>query len=160
MAKNSRTLNLDQLWEIANASAKSCNGLMYHPCCDIWSTRAAKVKRASHTKSLHWRQITASLDKASDDKKGALLAKMTEEGWQLPVVLNKSCQPQPRLTVEPQFPFRPHNPDHLSQDFRTSIAPIEFSEYIPNHLPNQDQGMLIIISSFSSRDDENSRANP
>ena len=111
MTRSSRTLSLDQLWEIANASAKSCNGITYHPCCDTWSTRAAKMKRASHTMIIHWRQITASLDKASDDKKGALLAKMVEEGWKIPVILNKPCLSN-RSTKKSQLPFKIHIPQH------------------------------------------------
>lgn len=123
-------LTFEQLWEKVNASS---NGIYYHLCCDVWTTRSSKAKRASHIKFLQWRKIMASLDKNMDDKKQALLAKMTEEGWRNPVVVNQVCQTQPATTVPTQFPFRLHNQSLQPQDLHVRLVPTNFTLPDPHY---------------------------
>jgi chromosome segregation ATPase len=56
----------------------------------------------------------ASLDKTVDNKQ-ALLAKMTEEEWKLPAVLNELCPIQPSSTVQQKSAFRHHVPNFQHQ---------------------------------------------
>lgn len=112
----------DKLWELANAVKSGGNSLYYHPCCDVWTSRGSAAKRASYSRHLKWGRLLLNLDKNIEDKKLALLGKMTEEGWRLPAVLNNSCDPQQRSTTQIQNAFRPHIPDLPQQDFQPSIA--------------------------------------
>ena len=117
-----KLLPFDKLWELANAVKSGGNSLYYHPCCDVWTSRGSAAKRASHSRHLKWGRLLLNLDKNIEDKKIALLGKMTEEGWRLPAVLNNSCHPQPRSTTQMQNAFRLHIPDLPQQDFQPSIA--------------------------------------
>ena len=85
-------LPFEELWRVATAAAAARNGLCYHPCCDVWTTRSAKLKRDSHKQKLLWQNLMSMLDKSVADKKKALEAKMVEERWRLHVVLNESCR--------------------------------------------------------------------
>ena len=86
-----RLLTFQELWDFTQAQNKHCNGVYYHPCCNIWTTRNSKTNRSSHKLHFNWKQIMASLPKDTEDKKQALQAKMIEEGWALPALLNKPC---------------------------------------------------------------------
>lgn len=123
----SKLLNFEQLWELANSAAKACNGINYHPCCDVWTTKASKLKRSSHIRSIQWRRIIQSLKKPLDDKKLALQEKMAGEGWRLPALLNQPCKYQLPQTAGPQLPFRPHHPENPPRDLRASLVPQDFS---------------------------------
>lgn len=89
-----RLLPFPDLWDLIAAQIKIRNNLYYHPCCDCWTTRSSKTKRASHKLHFTWKQIMDSLPKGTTDKKQALQAKMIEEGWTLPTLLNKPCTHQ------------------------------------------------------------------
>lgn len=128
-----RFLPFDTFWDLALAQNNTSNGLYYHPCCDVWTTRAAKAKRASHKDNINWRRALNSLDKSVDDKKHALLAKMTEEGWRLPVVLNEACKAMLPQTLQQQSAFRPHIPVQPPQDLQPIIADQDF--IYPDQLP-------------------------
>lgn len=140
----SRTLGLEQLWEMASSTANSRNGLFYHPCCDVWSTRASKAKRASHSKHLQWRQITSTLDKSVEDKKQALLAKMTEGGWRLPALLNEACHFKPKRSFQQETAFKVVNPDLPPEDLRASFAPQDFGNASPDYHFHQALGMFYL----------------
>lgn len=120
-----RTLTLDELWSLAETTAKARNGLVHHSCCDVWTTRAAKLKRTSHHENVQWRHFLLSLDKSFADKKQAFLAKMTEEGWQLPAILNQTCQGKSSLTLRQRAAFRPLHAGQPPQELQTSSAFLE-----------------------------------
>jgi hypothetical protein len=118
----STLLSFEDLWNTATAAANAHNGLAHHSCCDSWTSKGAKIKRKSHKKHESWGKLLLSLDKAVEDKKQALQAKMIEEGWRLPAVLNEACQARPKQTRQPQTAFRLHQPDLPPQDFQASLA--------------------------------------
>ena len=85
-------MTFDELWKYAEDSEKSYNGVGYHRCCEVWTSRGSKKARDSHVHLLKWRDLMKSLGTSSEDKKQALRAKMVEERWALPVVLNRPCR--------------------------------------------------------------------
>lgn len=138
-----RSFTLDELWDIGIAAAKGCNGLCYHPCCDVWTTRAAKAIRSSHFSSKQWRQIILSLDRSVEDKKLAFQGKMAEEGWRLPALLNYACKFQPPQSVGPQtlpIQLSQHQPLALTQ---VELATLDFV------LPGQNTSQMITPSGSS-----------
>ena len=139
-----KTLTFEQLWSLATSVIHGGNGLYYHPCCDIWTTRGSITKRSSHSKSLHWRKLLSTLDKSIDDKKQALFAKMTKEDWRLPALLNETCHPRARPTLQPQSAFELHYPDQIPQDLQASLAPQYFAQARPDDSPNQAISMLYL----------------
>lgn len=106
-----RTLTFDEFWDEAVAAVQGCNGYCYHPCCDVWTSRSARVKRDSHLKHIQWRKLFTALGKTMEQKKQHLLEKMNEEGWQIPIVLNDSCKvqlnqvPEQKAAIEPRLPY-------------------------------------------------------
>lgn len=118
-----KQLCFQELWNIADATKESGNCLYYHPCCDVWTTRSSKTKRATHTRFLKWGRILLTLDKAAEDKKQALQAKMIEEGWRLPAVLNEACHARPSPRAQQQIAFRLHQPP---QELRAGLTPLDF----------------------------------
>lgn len=141
-------LSFEEFWELANPDNHGGNGLFYHPCCDIWNTRSCKAKRATHTKQLKWRQIAATLDKSAVNKKQALLAKMTEEGWKIPVTLNKPCQVQPKQIFHQQTAFRPHQPSIQPQNLQASLVPSDFIMTSLDHPNNQGTGIFLYYQPY------------
>lgn len=133
-----KTLTFEELWAIATTAAKACNGLTYHNCCDIWTSRSAKASRDSHRQKLQWKNIISTLDKTIEDKKQGLLAKMTEEGWRLPAVLNEACQVRLFSTRSRQLAFRHHISDQPPQELRVSSAPQNHSDHSLNCFFEQD----------------------
>jgi hypothetical protein len=113
----SRILAFEEFWQVANPIHHGGNGLYYHPCCNIWTTRASKSKRASHTQHLQWRQIMDSLPKDIIDKKQALQAKMIEEGWSIPVLLNEACKIQQLPHIAPPLSSDSSSGKPPQQDF-------------------------------------------
>ena len=88
-----RERNFDELWHLALTQGKSRNDIAYHSCCDVWTTRGVKKVRASHVKKLRWKELMASLESnGEEDKKTLLRAKMAEERWRVPVVINEVCK--------------------------------------------------------------------
>ena len=135
-----KTLTFDELWKMAETAARSCNGLTYHHCCDVWTSRSAKVSRDSHKQKLHWKNLLSTLNKQAEDKKQALLAKMTEEGWRLPAVLNETCQAQPRQLFGPQA---------LSNHFSESVQPASLQPGLADYLfllPGQTSSQVVTPS--------------
>ena len=104
-------LPFDDLWTMAVSCARSHNGLVYHPCCDSWTTKSSKLKRKSHLEKIQWREIILKLDKNHEDKKEELLSKMRVEGWRLPAILNKHCSAQPKKNPFYQGCFKFHQQD-------------------------------------------------
>ena len=133
-------LSFDSFWDKAILSDSSFNGLVYHSCCDVWTSRSSKAKRASHIYQLPWRKVISSLDKSCEDKKQALLAKMTEEGWRLPALLNEYCKCQPRSRVQSNHPFKLPQPDQPPEQLQLSLSPQGFFDPIPDYPPHQDPG--------------------
>lgn len=125
------SLTFDQLWNKLAIHKEAGNCLLYHPCCGVWTTKAAKVKRASHRQSWKWRQIAASLDKSASDIKQAFHAKMTEEGWRLPAVLNKRCTSLPTPFLVPQARFRPVDSALQPADVRASFVEPDLADSEP-----------------------------
>ena len=119
-------LTFDELWAKINSAHKAGNSFYYHPCCDVWTTRASKAKRASHTSHLQWKQISATLDKSVEDKKQALQAKMIEECWRLPSVVNGPCSRQPNQSSGHQLPFNLYNQDQPQQCVQAGLAEQDF----------------------------------
>jgi hypothetical protein len=139
MTKN---MAFDPLWTLATAAARAHNGLAYHPCCDVWTSKASNAIRNSHKQKLQWKNLLSTLDKAAEDKKQALLGKMTEEGWRIPVVLNQACVCQPAQIVPRQSTFKPFQLNLQPQDLQASFASQDFALTGPNSSPKQDPGRL------------------
>lgn len=91
----SKRLTFDEFWNIAERGLKNYNPLTYHPCCDTWSTRKSRKTIETHTKKIKWYNLFTFPNLNIEEKKKLLLSKMTEESWQIPVILNRPCQPQP-----------------------------------------------------------------
>jgi hypothetical protein len=128
-----KQLNFQAFWTFATARSQQGNDLHYHGCCDSWSTRNCKKARNSHNQHLQWRKLISALEPNSEGKEKALLAKMTEEGWKIPVVLNELCGTKTRQTFESQLPFKLENSCHPQGNQQTSLALPNFS------YPNNDQ---------------------
>ena len=101
-----KVADYNSFWEIACVKAANGNDLVFHPCCDVWTTRNSKQARSSHPELIKWRQILHSLGKMDIDLKSALHAKMVEECWQIPVIINQHCRVtktlEPALTNLPR----------------------------------------------------------
>jgi hypothetical protein len=95
--------DFESFWTFSNQRANDSNDLSHHLCCDVWTTRHSKRSRNSHTQETKWRTLLASLDPSAPDKKTALRTKMLEEGWRIPVLINKTCLTQPPTASIPQF---------------------------------------------------------
>ena len=100
--------DFEAFWSFASENAFNNNNLSHHPCCDLWSTRGSKRSKASHTRETKWKTLLASLDSNAPDKKTALRTKMLEEGWRIPVLINRHCQAQSPRQSDSRFPFQPH----------------------------------------------------
>ena len=50
----------------------------------------------------------ASLDKSLENRKQALMAKMTEEGWRVPAILNEPCLSLPNPSLGHPATFNSH----------------------------------------------------
>ena len=133
-------LTFDQLWDKANTAKQGGNVLFYHPCCDVWTTRSSKAARNSHSKYMQWGKLILTLEKNIEDKKQALQAKMIEEGWRLPALLNEPCKCHLRITPDPNLPFKPHNPDQRPEELRPALPPQGFIDPLPIHFAFQDPG--------------------
>ena len=99
--------DFEAFWTFATERSLNCNDLSHHLCCDVWTTRNSKRSRTSHTKETKWRALLASLDSSAPDKKKAMHAKILEEGWRIPVLLNRPCS---LVELDHKFPFRLHHP--------------------------------------------------
>lgn len=121
-----KTLTFDEFWKLTDPNEHKGNGPSHHPCCDVWTTRSSKAARETHTKRTPWRNLAATFDKAAIGKKQALLAKMIEECWRVPIVLNERCGNRPSATIQQRSAFRHHQPDQLPQDLQASLAPPNF----------------------------------
>lgn len=155
-----RALAFGELWALVSTTNKSSNGLCYHPCCDTWTTRGATTKRASHSNCLKWQKLSSTLDKSIEDKKQALQAKMIEEGWRLPALLNEVCSSATRQTGQPQVAFKLHQPLLQPQDSLASLTPQNLAEIRFDQPEDLAQSNLYLISSFSSNKYNVSRADP
>jgi hypothetical protein len=131
-------------WDFATQRALNYNDISHHPCCDVWSTRSSKRSRTSHTKETKWKTLLASLDSTVPDKKTALMARMVEEGWKVPVLLNRPCQARSLAYPDSRLPFRPHVPQHrlplsvFAEDechAHPSATDNSSTLYSPSHLP-------------------------
>ena len=105
-----RSLTLEELWELGTTKVRLGNSLCYHTCCDVWTTKHSSKKRSSHSVSITWGKLLASLPKDIESKKRGLEAKMKEEKWRLPALLNQTCQNRQRYFSAARFPFKPHVP--------------------------------------------------
>lgn len=88
-------LSFQDLWNTALTQERNKNIIYYHPCCDIWTTKASMTKRLSHKESVSWRTIISSLPKGCLDIKKAFETKMKDLGWAIPATLNGFCKKQP-----------------------------------------------------------------
>ena len=121
-----RLLTFEELWTLVSATNQSSNGICYHTCCDIWTTRGCNKKRTSHLSCLKWQKLSSTLDKSCEDKKQALQAKINEEGWRLPAVLNEPCLVQPSLILHQKDAFRLDQPDIKSHDLQAGLSSLDF----------------------------------
>ena len=86
-------MGFDDLWLLALARKKNHHDLAHHSCCDVWTTQASGKTRATHVRITRWRELMADLDYGSEeDKKTLLRAKMVQEQWALPAVINRPCR--------------------------------------------------------------------
>lgn len=126
------------LWTMATAAATTHNGLCYHPCCDVWTTKSAKLKRASHKAKIQWRQIINSLGRPCENKKQAFLAKMTEEGWRVPALFNKPCDFSFPKRLQHGNTSKLAQPEMLQQELLPPIDPIYLPDIASPIDPHQD----------------------
>lgn len=152
-------LTFQQLWDKANTVNKSSNGLYYHPCCDTWTTRSSKAKRASHIKHLQWNKIISTLGRSNEDKKQALLAKMIEESWRLDIVFNEYCQFKSTDSIKDKSPFKRKNIHLASEDLQAKSAQQELILPSPDYPIYEDQCIFYFISSSRTFKYQYSRAN-
>ncbi len=87
----SKVLDFDSFWRIAIEKAAQGNHLAFHPCCDVWTHRNSKIARQSHLKTMRWKEILTSVGRIEGDMKLALLQKMKELEWRIPVIINQQC---------------------------------------------------------------------
>ena len=107
-------MDFESFWSYAKDREKGCNEVMYHGCCDSWTTRFSKKARDSHVQHLGWRNLMRNLGPSEEDKKTLLRAKMAEERWRVPVEMNQACrlaivgaQKRSPKKVECGLPFKP-----------------------------------------------------
>ncbi len=81
-------LMFDDLWKRAIKDVKARNGMSYHSCCDVWTTRPRKAFAESHIRTIRFQRLISTLEGSIDEKKKALKAKMIEEGFRLPALIN------------------------------------------------------------------------
>ena len=136
---SAKLLSFDDLWAKANKADRSSNGLSYHSCCDIWTSRGAEAKRATHRNRIQWRKLISILDKTIVDKKQALHGKMTEEGWRIPSVMNESCRSQLRHNLDQLMPFRLYNPEHNQRELVPDLTPQDSVHHIPHGSSYEDR---------------------
>jgi hypothetical protein len=86
-----RIVDYETFWKVASSKAAKGNDMVFHPCCDVWTSRNSKLAQTSHLEAIKWRQLLHSLPNTELDQKNALHAKMIEEHWQIPVVMNQHC---------------------------------------------------------------------
>mgnify|MGYP000146125413 CR=1 FL=1 len=117
-------LDFEAFWNYSTERANAYNDLFYHPCCDVWTTRNSKRARNSHQQQTRWRALLTSLDPRQPDKKTALKAKMIEEGWSIPVVLNDICRAHlSRKPVHFASAFKHHTSNPLEPPSLTIATP-------------------------------------
>lgn len=120
-------LSFEELWNKLSVGKAAGNTLYYHPCCDIWTSKNSKTKRASHAKQMPFRRIMSILDKSIDDKKLALMVKMAEQGWRIPAVLNEACTLKPVASNPLLNTFRLYSPYGLPHNLQAGLLAREFS---------------------------------
>ena len=87
----------DQFWTAISRSVTSCNYPTYHPCCQVWVSRAQKACRDSHREKISWGVAINSAGGIHADAKSLLKAHMLEHGWGEPIRFNTKCS----ATVSP-----------------------------------------------------------
>ena len=85
-------MDFEDFWSYAKAREKGCNEVVYHGCCDSWTSRGSKKVRDSHVEHLRWRNLIRSLGDSEEDKKTLLRAQMVEKRWRMPVAMNEFCK--------------------------------------------------------------------
>jgi len=142
----SYSVDFNGLWTLIITDGNKGKAMAYHPCCDSWTTRAAKAKRASHISSLQWRIVAASLGN-TDDKKKALEEKMELEEWLLPAVVNRYCLAPPKVKVEEEPPFKPLGRALDPEELRPDLAPLLVSALSPEDGLEMRPGRFFLSSS-------------
>jgi hypothetical protein len=137
-----KVYSFDDFWAIAEEQIKNCNGIYYHPCCDVWTTRNSKAKRASHNQFIQWQKLISKLGRSTENKKQAFKAKMVEERMQIPVVLNKLCSAQPKQNLSRIFPFKLQNPTPLPSATQTDLTTQNLTHPSPDQPLHQDTGIF------------------
>ena len=132
-----KVLSFNDLWTKANTADRSYNGFVYHSCCDIWTSRGAEPKRMTHGKHLKWRKLMASFGSSIENRKQALLTKMTEEHWRLPAILNQVCQARNSSTMQQQAAFRPYRLELPRQCLQVGTTSQEFL-WSNQHCPSKN----------------------
>jgi hypothetical protein len=127
-----KEMSFDEFWQEVDPSSHK-DGPAYHSCCDSWSKRGWRRLNNNHTKTLQWRKVALLLDKSFENKKLALLVKMTEEGWKTNVTLNKHCQNQSKK----QSAFKLHGKLLQPQNPQPSSGPINFPTSSQHSIVNE-----------------------
>lgn len=123
-----RCLPFDEFWEmVACLGEAGLKSLFYHSCCDVWTTKAGKTKGTSHKNRFAWHKLALTFDKTIEDKKQALLAKMTEEGWRLDIVINESCTALSSPILQQKIVSILHQPDIHPQDLQADLSSPDFA---------------------------------
>lgn len=148
----SKLLTFEELWTLAVRVAFKCNGLCYHPCCDVWTTRSSKLKRASHRDSVQWRKVILNLGHSCEEKKQALLSKMSQENWRIPALLNESCKLQKKHCLQGVSLFKRCNQKPALKRLETGqITDLHFAT-IPDHSYYEEPSYNHPLSSLSAQD--------
>ncbi len=142
-----RIVDFETFWKVASSKAAKGNDMVFHPCCDVWTSRNSKLAQTSHLEAIKWRQLLHSLPKTELDQKIALHAKMIEEHWQIPVVMNQHCISNlGRISAFTQIPSdsfaktRLKNCLNTPTDLRiTSPATVEVNDELICSVPKQSQ---------------------
>lgn len=116
-----KTLYFQDFWLFTIEQNKHGNGLFYHPCCDNWTTRNSKAKRASHKKFIKWQKLISGLDRSTEDKKEAFRAKMEDTGMKTPVVINKFCKLDSTAIHSKNSPTKAYESDYPEEEIQTDL---------------------------------------
>lgn len=120
-------VDFEDFWKMAIKANTGGNGLCYHECCDVWTTRAARIMRDSHQTKLSWRKFMADVDKSVDDGMVAFRAKLAQNNWRSDVVVNKSCRFQSAKSGLQQSGFRLRQSDIQPQDVQAGLSSLDFA---------------------------------
>jgi hypothetical protein len=140
-------LPFDQFWELANRQSKQHNAPVYHACCDTWSTRGKKTIRSTHTKSLRWSQLMKSLNCTTEERKQALLAKLSFEQRRINIALNQRCSENLKIQTEAPCSIQDTIENNVSNHLNDNECHYQSFPHEPTEVEIAEKGTEHLIQS-------------